>query len=120
MPESAPRQGRFRYRLSWLLVLITLTCLFFGRQTYLARQQERALTLIEQAGGHPSYSYEFDEQGGQLANPENPYPAWLRSMLGEEHFRTPVRVGLSDGGRRQRFSQPSTVTPEVMAAVGTL
>src|SRR5690606_4989404 len=52
MADTAPRRRRFRYRLSWLLVLLTLAGVFLGRQTYLAREQADAVQAILEAEGH--------------------------------------------------------------------
>lgn len=120
MPDSAPRRRRLRYRLSWLLVLLTLACLFLGRKAYLAREQGEATRLIGDAGGRIVYSYELDEKLGRAANPVNPYPVWLRSALGEEYFRTPMRIVLRGGGPLASSADPPIVTPEAIATVGNL
>ena len=55
------------------------------------RQQDQAVEEIRKLGGSVSYDYEIEESGG-LTKAGRPGRAWLRHLLGEHFFETPVAV----------------------------
>lgn len=90
----SPRRW-LRFSLRTLLIAVTVFCLWLGRQVYVARRQAEAVTKIEGLGGFVAYDYEFDSAGNFVRNPTRA-PQWLRSSIGEDHFRSVVIVTLDE------------------------
>ncbi len=71
-----------RFRMSTLLVLLTLVCIWLGARTYQARTQEAALERIRELRG----TYECVIKSNA--------PVWLIDMVGDEYFQEVVQVKL--------------------------
>jgi len=80
-----------RFSLRSLVLLLTIACIGLAVVFNQCRRQRRAVEAIVKAGG----SVDFVKQG---ESPPPPKPAWLRSIVGEELFRTPVRVVIKGEG----------------------
>lgn len=118
--SSLCNRPRLRFRLSTLLLFLTVLCLLLGRWTYLARQQRNAVETITKAEGRIVFSHEEDSQGNRILNPMPPAPNWLRDAIGEDYFRSPIVVDFATNmGRRQGSDEPKA-TPEALAALGEL
>ncbi|MEX0642971.1 MAG: hypothetical protein WD468_09740 [Pirellulales bacterium] len=118
--SSSWKRLRLRFRLSTLLLIITVLCIWLGRWTYIARHQRNAIEIITKAEGHVIFGYEEDSQGKRIPNPTPPAPKWLRDAIVEDYFRSPIIVDFATNlGRRQGSEEPKA-TPEALAALGEL
>lgn len=112
--------SRLRFRLSVLLLLLTVFCLWLGRTTFLARRQSEATNAISSAEGQIIYRHELDANGSRIPNPQPPAPTWLMDAIGADYFRSPVTVDFAtDLGRRQGSEDPKA-TPDALEALGEL
>ena len=89
-----------RFGLRTLLILLTVGCVWLAIVFNQCRRQLRAVEAIEQAGGLVGFDYQFD--AGKKAVP-SPGPPWLRWIVGDELFRTPVHVEIRGDGIDDAF-----------------
>ncbi len=75
-----------RFRVSTLLILLTLVCIGLGTRTYQARTQQSALDTIRKLGG--TYECTIDPN----------IPIWLVDLIGKKYFQQVIEVELR--GRR--------------------
>jgi hypothetical protein len=80
-------------------LLTTALCVWLDIQVSAARRQREAVTAIVKAGGTVNYDYEFvpsaipaDVQRRLVHGRVTPGPVWLRNQIGDDYFRTVVRV----------------------------
>lgn len=88
-----------RFSLRSLVLLLTIACIWLAVVFNQCRRQRRAVEAIVNAGGQVTFDYQ--ERKGEEATP--PGPTWLRSILGEELFRTPVEVRIKGEGIDDAF-----------------
>jgi hypothetical protein len=94
-PASSCRR-RFGFSLRTLLALVTLSCLWFGWQTYRAQLQRDAVEAISALGGTIAYDCEYDVIGRVVFEPPKAVgPKWLRQLIGRDYFDTVVEANLS-------------------------
>ena len=99
-PNAAQPKARrrwYQYRLRTLLIGVTLAgCVFgwLGIRAREVRQQKAAVEAIQKLGGAVRYDYEIDRDELPVANPTPNGPAWLRSLLGDDFFRSVYAVSL--------------------------
>lgn len=73
-----------------------------GWVTQRVQRQRQAVSRIVGYGGHVNYDYQFDGAGkfrrdafgNALRDLEPAGPRWLRKLLGDDYFQTPVKVWL--------------------------
>jgi hypothetical protein len=97
--QQEPRRRFWRFSLKTLLILLTLFCLWLGTLANSANRQRRAVEAIVRSGGEFNFDYQrvVNPRGsGQVyshkVNP--PGPKWLRSIIGDHYFITPVSLRL--------------------------
>lgn len=100
--DDTPQNHRrwFQYCLPTLLlavVLFAVVCGWFGVRMQRARRQAEALRAISTPGIAVEYDYQFDTRNDgrdyhQSPGAEVPGPVWLRTLLGDDFFRTVVFV----------------------------
>src|SRR5262245_28143388 len=88
----------FRVSLRGMLVLLTLLCLWIGKESIEVRREDRAVAWVQQNGGQVEYD-------------RDPVPLWLQPLVGENFLRNVAKVMI-----RQR--QLSDLSP--LAAFGEL
>lgn len=113
----------FRFSLRTLLVLMTLVCVWLGREVNQAVRQQRAVELLEKLGADFIFAHQTSDS---LAAPadwfdlqyppypdleEPPAPEWLLRSVGEDHFRRLAFVGLDT-------YDPSTTAAALRAIAG--
>jgi hypothetical protein len=91
----------WRFSLKTLLVLLTLFCVWLGTLANSANRQKRAVEAIQQSGGEFNYDYQRSPSRtgrGQSFSlrVEPPGPTWLRRILGDHYFITPVAMRMSE------------------------
>src|SRR5688572_1612308 len=96
------RRRFWRFSLKTLLILLTLFCLWLGTLANSANRQRRAVQAIQRSGGEFNYDYQRipSPSGQRYSNrAEPPGPKWLRRILGDHYFITPValRIGRQTG-----------------------
>jgi tetratricopeptide (TPR) repeat protein len=84
------RQGSAT-RLPTFLVVALAGCWFAGKCEKADKQREAAVA-IQRAGGRILYDYQLDEMGNEIVGADLPGPAWLRSRLGDDFFRSIAAV----------------------------
>jgi hypothetical protein len=100
-PGSRVKSRRWlRFGLRTLLVLLTVGCVWLAIVFNQCRRQRRAVEAIENAGGLVGFDYQFD--AGKKDVP-SPGPPWLRTIVGDELFRTPVHVEIRGEGINDAF-----------------
>ena len=83
-------------------ILATAFCVWLGIQVNHARMQSLAVAALLRDGAYVSFASEWDEDAwGE--NPELHRAAWLRKLLGSEHFATAYSVSLP-----QTLTAPAT------------
>jgi hypothetical protein len=97
----APRRRWFRFSLRFVAVVLTVFTVWFGLVANRANRQRRAVEIIKSHGGQIWYDYQvLDDPTSTLpvfdiyALP--PGPEWLRSVLDEHYFITPIHLLISD------------------------
>lgn len=75
-----------------LLVVATILGVWIASLEYAAREQDQAVALITREGGQVIYEHQLDAQNRLTTKRERPGPAWLRRLLGDGWFYTPVAV----------------------------
>jgi hypothetical protein len=89
------RPRRFlQFSLGTLLLGITVFGVWLGVQVNRARRQREAVAAIQRLGGAVLYDYQFDAQHKQVSNAQPTAPAWLRKVLGDDFFYSPVSIYL--------------------------
>jgi len=77
----------FRFRVSTLLILMTVCAIGMGYISNKARQQQKVVELIEHLHGYCRYQHELNRTAP-------PGPEWLRKLLGDHYFFSVGFVGL--------------------------
>lgn len=89
-----------QFRLSTLLLMVTIFCVWLGLTVPAARRQRAAVEAIREVSTPVSdfssarieYDYQFDSAGQMIANAEPFWPAWLLDVIGYDFFYTAVGV----------------------------
>ena len=89
------------FRLSTLLIVVTLFGGWPGFQVNRANRQKRAVAEIQAMLGVATYDYERDGSGNSIANAEPPGPRWLRKLIGDDYFCGVAIVDLTYDYRRR-------------------
>ena len=95
--QQKPRRRFWRFSLKTLLILLTLFCLWLGTLASSANRQKRAVEAIQLSGGEFNYDYQrIPSSSGQRYSHrvEPPGPQWLRRVLGDHYFITPVALNI--------------------------
>lgn len=96
---SLRRRFRLQFGLKGLFIATTIAAVWTGIVVRRAREQQTAVRLIREQGGH--VYYDFQEQpprsGRYDHEAESPWPEWLRTSLGEDLFSDVVAVDLDFG-----------------------
>lgn len=84
------KSGRrwLQFSLRGFLVVLTTGCLWLGWKVERAREQREAVAAIKELGGTVYYDWEIDTGGKPRG------PAWLRRLIGDEHFQKVQMVNL--------------------------
>ena len=88
-------EGRFRFGLRALMLLVLVVGVGLGWPIHLARQQRKAVALVTSQGGTVLYNYQFSN-GRPTPGGKHSTPAWLGSLLGLDCFEKVRVVVLSD------------------------
>jgi hypothetical protein len=96
-PTPSSRRRWLRFSLASLLVVTTVLCIALAVVFNRVRRQERAVRAIQAAGGYIRFDYELRYLNqnpfvSDLNVAPVPGPLWLRRYLGDELFRSPIRV----------------------------
>ena len=79
---ARPRKRRWtQFGVGTLLLIVAAFAIWFGRASYLARQQLQEIHLIKELGGTIVFDHAYE------GSDESSAPEWLRQFLGEEYFR---------------------------------
>jgi hypothetical protein len=97
--QQASKRRWGRFSLKTLLILLTLFCIWFGTSTNSANRQRRAVEAIERSGGEFCYDYQKQPTSGGAGVAyshlvERPGPRWLRWLLSDHYFITPVFLSI--------------------------
>jgi hypothetical protein len=101
----SPKRRWLRFSLRTLLIATALLCAWVALQAHRARQQAAAIASIHALGGTVMFDYQRDNQGGYDRNVPptiSASSAWLRRVLGEDHFRRVAVVDLNMSARSIR------------------
>src|SRR5690242_11217495 len=96
-PRPGPARRLLRISVGMLLVVIALLAVWLAQVTNRARRQEEVVRELAAKGYVLHFDYEFSRgvaltHTGAIAGARPPAPAWLRRLVGEEHFRKLVYV----------------------------
>ncbi len=102
VPTTRRRLGRFRLRT--LLIAMTVWCVWAGIASNRANRQQRAVDAFLQRNAAISYSYQERPDPDPAStfgvsyryDVEPPGPRWLRRVIGDKYFVTPVSLRVSD------------------------
>lgn len=91
------RRCRFSLRVFlFFIAAISIVCSWFAVELSQARRQAAAILAVTKCNGYTQYSWEVDEDGTGLVDPERPAPSWLTNWLGPDFFGGVDCVSLSD------------------------
>jgi hypothetical protein len=101
-PAGRRRFGRFRLRT--LLIAMTVCCVWAGIASNRANRQQRAVDAFLQRGAAIGYSYQERPDPDPAVtfgvsyryDVEPPGPKWLRRIVGNKYFVTPVSLRVSN------------------------
>jgi hypothetical protein len=118
VPAVRRRRWR-RFSLRTLLVVMTATCVWIGVVTNRANRQQRAVEAFTRRGASINYSYQEHPSPVPSSTfnidydyrTQTPGPEWLRRLIGDKYFVTPVSL---------RIFQPAIVTDGAMPLIGDL
>jgi hypothetical protein len=85
--QSTRSRAWMRFSLRAVILVLTMGCIGLAYFFNHCRRERAAVDAVVRAGGKVS----FERQG---ETPTQKVPVWLRSLLGEEPFRTPLYVTL--------------------------
>lgn len=102
VPTTRRRLGRFRLRT--LLIAMTVCCVWAGIASNRANRQQRAVDAFMQRGVAINYSYQERPDPDPAVtfgvsyrhDVEPPGPKWLRRIIGNKYFVTPVSLRVSN------------------------
>lgn len=103
LPNSAAHKRPWlQFSLRTLLAAMLVVAIVLGWFVNRVRTQQIAVSKIISYGGQINYDYQFDADGklrrdrfgNYLHGLEPPGPRWLRERLGDDYFRSPVKVYL--------------------------
>jgi hypothetical protein len=88
-----------RFRLRTLLIVLTLVGIWIGLTANRANRQRRAVEVILADGGQFVFDHQLvvrsaSKSRAKLAPDELPGPSWLRRVVGDHYFVTPVHLGI--------------------------
>ncbi len=92
-PNPVPRR-RLALTLRAGMALVVLAALALGGLVSWTRAQGRAIAIIEAAGGEVCFDYQKTQFGSFDQTKPVPGARWLRSLVGDEPFRSVVYVSL--------------------------
>lgn len=103
MPHAASRKRRWlQFSLRTFLIAVLLLGVGCGWLAERVRRQRAAVSKIIRYGGQVTYDYQLDQfgnlrrdaSGNYVHGLQPPAPRWLRESLGDDYFRSPVKVHL--------------------------
>jgi len=94
MEPTKPRRRWLKFSLGGLLLAITLLCLLLGWQADRVARQRRAVEMVERLGGSIFYRHQLVSRGYHDPSLPAPGPEWLKTLVGEDWFRTADAVFL--------------------------
>jgi len=90
--RKSNRRRWFQFSLRTLFVVMTIAALWLGMVMHRARKLRRSVHAITAAGGAIYFHHQWED-----AEAPPPGPTWLRRLVGDEPFVTPVCVFLGKG-----------------------
>jgi hypothetical protein len=91
-----------------LMLLIALVAIWLGRETNRARRQERAIAIIEKAGGQFLYDDLVDEENAGSPVPRRAaWKNWLMRVFGDDYVRRARMLDFGPYGIHRRLSEES-------------
>jgi internalin A len=118
--SSSERRRWFRFSLRTLLLLVAVTAVWVGIESNRAHKQAAAVKRISELGGFLRFDFERDSRGNDIPNAEPAAPKWLRSLLGDDYFRSVHTLDFSSMWRSLAPTQQLEVTNEALAIVPSL
>ncbi len=94
LSSAKRRRIRLQFSLATLLVLLTCLGIWLGWLSRSVKRQREALAAIETQPGWVWYAH---HEAAKSREAPVPGPAWLRQLLGDDYFRTPLKVLMQDG-----------------------
>ncbi|MEX2027177.1 MAG: hypothetical protein WEH44_07745 [Pirellulaceae bacterium] len=104
---KCPKRRWLQFSLRTLLLAMLVLGVGLGWFAERVRRQREALSKIIRYGGQVTYDYQLDASGNfrrdqfgnYLHGLQPPGPKWLRQLLGDDYFQSPVTIWLeSDEG----------------------
>ena len=89
--SKKPKRRWYQYSLRTLLLFMTLVACGFGWlgvKVQKARRQKAAVEALVKLGAWVQFDYGCDANGDDQGAPDIPGPEWLRSIVGDDYFRT--------------------------------
>lgn len=87
---AGPRRPVLQISVRFLVILLTLVCVWMAFQVNRARRQRVAVDTLLKAGARVSFDLnweaKWDAKGFPVDNPVLPAPSWLRRLVGNEYF----------------------------------
>ena len=103
--KTSLRWQRFWPSRKLVILSLIIVAAWFGWQKYSdVHQQGRAIRLLRAQQFKIVYDYELEPDGTPLIGAEPPGPDWLRKLIGDEWFMSPVKLGPPK--RQVRFDEP--------------
>ena len=107
---ARPRLRWYQYRLRTLLLFVLLVNIGMSAvatRMQKARRQRDAVAAIEKSGGSVWYDHEVDESGSPLlpGHRPPPWPSWLRTLFGDDFFRTVVTAYVESDAEFESLKQ---------------
>ena len=104
--QPTRRRRWLRFGLRTLLVLLTVACVWLAIVFNQCRRQRRAVEAIEQAGGRVLYKHQLEDEPDPFVPFDDdrvPGPKWLRSITGDDLFRSPQMVEINGSSIDEQF-----------------
>jgi hypothetical protein len=81
-----------RFGLRAVLIFFTGFALYLAHEANRARHQDRVMEIVQRIGGGVMYDNQVRPDGSYDPNAVPPFPAWLRTLLGESIFKHAILV----------------------------
>ena len=122
LPPNRSKFWPLKISLRWLLILVTIACVWLGRHVRRADQQRKAIDKVSTLGGWIRYDYQL-QNGKFIPASDSKIPQYVRDIFGHDFFHSVVEVSFvysDDSGTREDNENRSELSLEMLSGLPNL